>query len=326
MNKLIIKILWVFFLPLSLVSQEEIFDHSSIDPAFKEEANAVIRSQSLVIEIPDRRTQKVSFRRVITVLNKKGNNAVDAFVHYDPSNRIKKLGAFIYDASGDEIEKVKESDFEDVSAKTKTDETEFLNHLTASKAVLYSDLFEEKSDKTLEDNTTKQELSSIESIDNNSSSNEPKDAEAKLKIGSPLEFDKNETHSFSEWLSLSKAEPIKRITKNKVEETQGLPEKKPSRIERSIAKKNKLIEAFIAKNHKLEPKKNAENTVNLAKAQMIPREELMTETLARIYVEQKNYKKAIQSYNILSLKYPEKSGFFADQIKAVKQIQEKNNN
>ncbi len=217
-------------------------------------------------------------------------------------------------------------DFEDVSAKTKTDETEFLNHLTASKAVLNSDLFEEKSDKTLENNTTKQELSSIESIDNNSSSNEPKDAEAKLKIGSPLEFDKNETHSFSEWLSLSKAEPIKRITKNKVEETQGLPEKKPSRIERSIAKKNKLIEAFIAKNHKLEPKKNAENTVNLAKAQMIPREELMTETLARIYVEQKNYKKAIQSYNILSLKYPEKSGFFADQIKAVKQIQEKNNN
>jgi hypothetical protein len=51
----------------------------------------------------------------------------------------------------------------------------------------------------------------------------------------------------------------------------------------------------------------------------------MTETLARIYVEQKNYDKAIQSYKILSLKYPEKSGFFADQIKAVKQLQENNN-
>ncbi len=58
---------------------------------------------------------------------------------------------------------------------------------------------------------------------------------------------------------------------------------------------------------------------------MIQPESLMTETLARIYVEQKNYKKAIQSYKILSLKYPEKSGFFADQIKAVKQLQEKNN-
>ena len=50
----------------------------------------------------------------------------------------------------------------------------------------------------------------------------------------------------------------------------------------------------------------------------------MTETLARIYLEQKNYDKAIQSYKILILKYPEKSGFFADQIKAVKQIQANN--
>jgi len=58
---------------------------------------------------------------------------------------------------------------------------------------------------------------------------------------------------------------------------------------------------------------------------MIQPESLMTETLARIYLEQKNYKKAIQSYNILSLKYPEKSGFFADQIKAIKKIQEQNN-
>ena len=55
-------------------------------------------------------------------------------------------------------------------------------------------------------------------------------------------------------------------------------------------------------------------------------EALMTETLARIYVEQKNYSSAIQSYKILSLKYPEKSGFFADQIKALKELQEQNKN
>mgnify|MGYP002631796987 FL=1 len=65
--------------------------------------------------------------------------------------------------------------------------------------------------------------------------------------------------------------------------------------------------------------------VNLAEAQMIQPEALMTETLARIYVEQKNYKKAIQSYKILSLKYPEKSSSFANQIKAIEQLQEQNN-
>ncbi|MFV0236960.1 MAG: hypothetical protein ACK5HU_00290, partial [Flavobacteriales bacterium] len=50
---------------------------------------------------------------------------------------------------------------------------------------------------------------------------------------------------------------------------------------------------------------------------------LMTETLANIYVEQKKYSKAIQAFKILSLKYPEKSGFFADQIKAIKNLDKK---
>ena len=44
----------------------------------------------------------------------------------------------------------------------------------------------------------------------------------------------------------------------------------------------------------------------------------MTETLAKVYLAQNNYKKAIQAYRILSLKYPEKSGFFADRISAIK--------
>ena len=50
----------------------------------------------------------------------------------------------------------------------------------------------------------------------------------------------------------------------------------------------------------------------------------MTETLARIYVEQKNYDKAIQSYQILSLKYPEKSSLFAIQIESIKVLKKNN--
>ena len=44
----------------------------------------------------------------------------------------------------------------------------------------------------------------------------------------------------------------------------------------------------------------------------------MTETLAKVYLEQKKFSSAIKAYDILSLKYPEKSGFFADQIKKIK--------
>jgi hypothetical protein len=50
---------------------------------------------------------------------------------------------------------------------------------------------------------------------------------------------------------------------------------------------------------------------------------LMTETLAKVYLEQKKYKKAIKAYDILILNYPEKSGFFADQIRAIKKLQQK---
>ena len=65
---------------------------------------------------------------------------------------------------------------------------------------------------------------------------------------------------------------------------------------------------------------------NLAEKPILESDSLMTETLARIYLEQKNYEKALQSYKILSLKYPEKSSLFADQIKAIKKLQEKNKN
>jgi predicted negative regulator of RcsB-dependent stress response len=50
-------------------------------------------------------------------------------------------------------------------------------------------------------------------------------------------------------------------------------------------------------------------------------EGLMTETLAKVYLAQKKYENALVAYRILSLKNPEKSSFFADQITKIEQLQ-----
>ena len=134
--------------------------------------------------------------------------------------------------------------------------------------------------------------------------------ENRLEIGKPLSFDRNENHSFSEWLKLAAAKPVKR-------------EQDPSGEDEPRNRKFELIEEFIAKSPRIDPSKSAKK-INLAEENLTAPEALMTETLARVYLEQKNYKKAIQAYKILILKNPEKSGFFADQIRAIEKLQDNN--
>ena len=134
-----------------------------------------------------------------------------------------------------------------------------------------------------------------------------------MEIGKPFQFDKNETHSFSEWLQLAKIAPIVR------EETE-----KQMNVSSELEKKFDLIEKFIELNPKIPQAKDATAVpINIAKSNETP-SSIMTETLAQIYLEQKKYSKAIQAYEILILKYPEKSSFFADRIKNIKILQQNN--
>ncbi|CAN1514145.1 hypothetical protein MCEGE10_00886 [Flavobacteriaceae bacterium] len=142
-------------------------------------------------------------------------------------------------------------------------------------------------------------------------------AEEKLEIGKPLVFDINEKYSFQEWLQLSKIHPIEREISTPIEI-------KSTAIDPEKQKKNELIDKFIEASPKIPPiKKEAEPKVFLE-----PSSEnnsyLMTETLARVYLEQNKYDKAIQAYEILILKYPEKSSFFANRISDIKILQHNN--
>ena len=130
------------------------------------------------------------------------------------------------------------------------------------------------------------------------------DVETDLKIGKPLEFDETEEYSFSQWLALTKVKKIDRSEK-KTEESD-------------------LINSFIESNPTIKAEKNKFfSPTETAKTSLVENNELVTETLARVYLEQQHFEKAIEAYKKLSLKYPKKSGFFADQINLINDLKKK---
>ncbi len=129
-----------------------------------------------------------------------------------------------------------------------------------------------------------------------------------LNLGKPIAFTKKERYSFNEWLQLTSKKPIARET----------PEEDESEEKK---KKFDLLDKFIESKPRIIPKEDSKATVNIKESAKIDQNQLMTETLAKVYLEQKKYKKAIQAFKILRLKYPEKSSFFADRIREVKRLQ-----
>ena len=130
------------------------------------------------------------------------------------------------------------------------------------------------------------------------------DVETDLKIGKPLKFEETEEYSFAQWLSLTKVKKIDRSEKK--------------------TKEYDLINSFIESNPNIKPEKNKFfSPTETAKTSLVENNELVTETLARVYLEQQHFEKAIEAYKKLSLKYPKKSSFFADQINLINDLKNK---
>lgn len=79
-------------------------------------ADAVVRLDQMVVDILAQDNMLLKSKRVVTVLNKKGNRHLHAFAGYSNSRKLKYVKAIIYDAFGNEIKKIKEKDFIDVSS------------------------------------------------------------------------------------------------------------------------------------------------------------------------------------------------------------------
>ncbi len=106
----------IFFLLFNIINAQNI-DYSTllIPDNLKENANSIVRNQSIDIDIVSQKSMVIKSTKVITVLNSKGLSNVDASEYFSNSEKVVSIQAVIYNSFGREIKKIKRSDFKDQS-------------------------------------------------------------------------------------------------------------------------------------------------------------------------------------------------------------------
>ncbi|WP_037373705.1 DUF3857 domain-containing protein [Salinimicrobium xinjiangense] len=97
-------------------SQGSPYSTNLVDPKLKENANAIVRDEirSISIEAVDK--MRINYRKVVTILNEKGDRYAFAGDYYSDNIKIRHQSLFIYDKNGAEIKKIRAKQFNDRSA------------------------------------------------------------------------------------------------------------------------------------------------------------------------------------------------------------------
>jgi tetratricopeptide (TPR) repeat protein len=112
---------------------------------------------------------------------------------------------------------------------------------------------------------------------------------------------------------------IKRVVKSRIDKPAVKKEVQIDRNKENRDEVSNIIDRFIKTSPSIQkPKVDFYSPTEAASRSISEEDQFVTETLAKIHVRQKNYPKAIEIYERLSLIYPEKSDYFAHLINGLK--------
>lgn len=99
----------------TLFAQKLEFSTFLISDELKKDANAVVRLDNMTIEMTSQRSMTIVTEMAVTVFNKRADHNSEIGISFDKNNVIKSVKGYVYDAMGNEIEKIRKSDFSEFS-------------------------------------------------------------------------------------------------------------------------------------------------------------------------------------------------------------------
>lgn len=244
--------------------------------------------------------------------------------------------AIVETESVEEIAEIHEEQLEDIARKETEPEAELQKDLVGAKEKEPAELIREFQETTLQNH-----LEVVEEPPEKSAEAKKTDAdqeeqlnpeeeiaeevitlkteEAEVVIAEELEKPKLEKEDTLAELRKIVENRLKQIEKDRQLKAQKEElELKPPKRKKPEKAASELIDSFIKTEPSITRHKAAFfNPADAAKDSVMDEENIVSETLAEIYFDQKKFKKSIRIYKKLSLKFPEKSSYFAARIEKV---------